>query len=160
MRLLFYCLLIAAGAGFYDLSLRTPAGKILHLADFKGKKVLVVNLASASRMAGQLEHLEELQRRFASRVVIIGIPSNSFLNEPLDNAGIGQWISDEHINFPVAEKSVVSGATKIPLYQWLHTDVIGDYQKYLVDEQGRMIGYFSPETDPLNDVVTNAITGN
>jgi len=160
MQLLFYLLLYTAGGGFYDLTLRTPDGNTLHLSDYKGKKVLIVNLASASRWASQLDHLEELQRRYDSNLVVIGIPSNSFGNEPLDNTGISQWNSDQHVNFPVAEKSVVSGATQIALYQWLQYPVIGDYQKYLVDEQGTLIGFFSSDTDPLNYVVTNAVIGN
>jgi glutathione peroxidase len=159
MRLLIYLLLYAVSGGIYDLTLHTPAGETLNLSQFKGKKILIVNIASSSRWTNQLEHLEELQRRFDSSLVIIGVPSNSFSNEPLENEAISQWIADKRINFPVTEKSVVSGASQIGLYQWLQYPVMGDYQKYLVSEQGTLIGYFSSDTDPLNYVITNAISG-
>jgi glutathione peroxidase len=159
MRLLICLIAFFATSGFYDITLHAPDGAKIPMSGFKGKKVLIVNIASASRWAGQLGHLEELQRRCDPSLVIIGIPSNSFTHEPLDNKGINDWIFQQHVNFLITEKTVVSGASQSALYHWLEYPVLGDYQKYLVDEKGKLIGFFSSDTDPLSPAIINTIKG-
>ena len=155
-------------AGFYDYTLPSPDGSSLPLSRYKGKKVMIINIASASRYSFQLDSLETLYEKYHDNLTIIAVPSNSFLHEPLDDAGIQQLIATHHISFPVTARSVVTGATRLPLYEWLAKKdlnsivdyaVLGDFQKVLISPEGKIVGMFSGATNPMDIYVQEAVAG-
>ena len=115
----------ATGAGeklAYDFELPGPDGKGVPLSSFKGKTVLVVNLASKSSFNAQLPALEKLAEQYKSKgLVVVGVPSNEFgAAEPGTDAEIQKiYTADDKVNFPVMAKSVLTGDLQLPLYGFL-----------------------------------------
>lgn len=154
---------------FYDLSATDIAGDTVTMDRFKGHKVLVVNTASRCGHTPQYAKLEELyQRSAATGLVVIGFPSNDFLwQEPGSNAEIAAFCTKEYnVTFPMMGKVEVKGKAMHPVYQWLtskerngvlDSHVKWNFQKYLIDEQGRLIGTFAPGTDPLSEEIVALI---
>ena len=170
MKLYLYitCLLIATG--IYEFTIPAISGGTIKLKDYKGKKMLIVNIATGSRFASQLSNLEALYQQHKDSLVIIAVPSNSFGKEPLSNQEIQRELTSKYnTHFLVAAKSVVSGATRIPLYKWLTSaeqngvvdnPVNADFQKFLINNSGHLVGIFSSTTDPLAEELQNAIIKN
>src|SRR6186713_3419958 len=104
MRLFLFLLSILFFTDFYDLSLGSYDGSTIHLSAYKGKKVLIVNVASRSYYASQLQHLDTLGKMFGDQLVIIAVPSNSFGKEPMDSAAIARLQKEGHFHFIMAEK--------------------------------------------------------
>ena len=161
--------LVVPPQSFYDLSATDIAEQPVTMDRFKGHKVLVVNTASRCGFTPQYAKLEELYQRFAaSGLIIIGFPSNNFLwQEPGSNADIGAFCSLEYgVTFPMMGKVDVKGKDMHPVYQWLTSKarngvsdntVKWNFQKYLIDEQGHLIGTFAPGTDPLSEEIISLI---
>lgn len=154
---------------FYALSATDIAGQPVSMEQFKGHKVLVVNTASRCGHTPQYAQLEELYQRYADTgLIILGFPSNNFLwQEPGSNAEIATFCSLEYgVTFPMMGKVDVKGKAMHPVYQWLTSKarngvsdntVKWNFQKYLIDEQGRLIGTFAPGTDPLSEEIVSLI---
>lgn len=154
---------------FYDLQYSDIDGNNQTVDQYRniGKKILFVNIASGSARVSQLAGLEQLQSQYANKLVIIGFPSNSFLHEPLSNEGIKNFcITNYNVSFKLASKAPVTGSEIQPVYKWLtdklENDMIsqhvdGDFQKYLVNEDGLLIGVFSPAIEPLDAKIIDAI---
>jgi glutathione peroxidase len=154
---------------FYALSATDIAGQPVSMEKYKGHKVLVVNTASRCGHTPQYAQLEELYQRYAaSGLIILGFPSNNFLwQEPGSNAEIATFCSLEYgVTFPMMGKVDVKGKAMHPVYQWLTSKarngvsdntVKWNFQKYLIDEQGRLIGTFAPGTDPLSEEIVSLI---
>ncbi|MBK8614641.1 MAG: glutathione peroxidase [Flavobacteriales bacterium] len=154
---------------FYALSAMDISGQPVAMEKYKGHKVLVVNTASHCGYTPQYAQLEELYQRYAaSGLIILGFPSNNFLwQEPGSNADIATFCSLNYgVTFPMMGKVDVKGKAMHPVYQWLtskarngvsDTTVKWNFQKYLIDEQGRLIGIFAPGTDPLSEEVVSLI---
>ena len=154
---------------FYALSASDIAGQPVSMEKYKGHKVLVVNTASRCGHTPQYAQLEELYQRYAaSGLIILGFPSNNFLlQEPGSNAEIATFCSLEYgVSFPMMGKVDVKGKDMHPVYQWLTSKarngvsdntVKWNFQKYLIDEQGRLIGTFAPGTDPLSEEIVSLI---
>lgn len=134
-------------------------GSVIDLAQFKGRKILIVNTASKCGLTPQYEGLEKLYQRFSDKLVIIGFPSNDFLyQEPAENHEIATFCQRNYgVTFPMAAKIDVKGKKQAPIYQWLtnkslngveSSSVLWNFQKYLLDENGQLIRHFSPKTDP------------
>jgi glutathione peroxidase len=135
----------------------------------QGKKVLLVNTASDCGYTAQYKELQQLQDRFADRLVIIGFPANDFKEqEKGDNASIADFCQRNYgVRFQLAQKtSVVSGPLQHPVYRWL-TDSSQNgwntkapswnFSKYLVDEEGRLTHYFDPSVSPLSEALIKAL---
>jgi len=154
---------------FHALSATDIADRPVSMDRYKGHKVLVVNTASRCGFTPQYAKLEELYQRYASSgLIILGFPSNNFLwQEPGSNAEIGAFCSREYgVSFPMMGKVDVKGKDMHPVYQWLTSKarngvsdntVKWNFQKYLIDEQGRLIGTFAPGTDPLSEEIVSLI---
>lgn len=134
-------------------------GDMIDFAEFKGKKILVVNTASKCGLTPQYEGLERLYKRFRDKLVIIGFPSNDFLHqEPGKNEEIAAFCQRNYgVTFPMGAKVDVKGKQQAPIYQWLtnkslngveSSSVLWNFQKYLLDENGKLLRHFSPKTDP------------
>lgn len=162
--LLFFSLNLTS---IYSFDINTLNKDTIHFNDYQGKKILLVNIASGSEYASELNELQALYNLFDNRLVVIAFPSNSFGHEPLTNADLMQFLTDStSISFPVAELSEVTGSNANPIYKWLSNAnengvmnriCSGDYQKILINEDGKIIGVFQDEISPLDPLITDAI---
>lgn len=152
----------------YDYKLRTIKGEELDLSKFKGKKILLVNTASECGFTPQYKQLQELYENFKDKVVVIGIPCDDFGGqEPGSESQIEQFCEVNFgVTFPLTQKVKILGPEIHPLYQFLtqqklngyrDSEVKWNFQKYLIDENGKLIKIFSAPTDPLSEDVLKLI---
>jgi glutathione peroxidase len=143
----------------YDYSLVALDGKELSLAAYKGKVILIVNLASKSIYSNQLPALEQLQKTYADKgLVVIGIPSTDFgAQELTENAAIQKYYQDTaHVSFPVFSKACLRGKDAIPLVHFLTDpkegtpggDIHWNFTKFLIDREGKPLLRFETDSDP------------
>ncbi|WP_315821514.1 hypothetical protein [Paraflavitalea speifideaquila] len=166
-NILYLSLSLLLQGDIYQYSLTGINGDTIRLSDYKGKHILIVNIATRSRYTGQLEKLEQLYQKHKNALVVIAIPSNDFGHLPIADAALGDSIRSIHpVSFLLAAKTTVSGTGMHPLYQWLtrssangamDSPVQADFYKYLVNKEGRLVGVFSNVIDPLNTDLENAI---
>lgn len=148
---------------FHSFELRTLEGKPLPLSTFKGKVVLVVNVASKCGLTPQYAALEALQKSYADRgFSVLGLPCNQFGGqEPGAAEDIQRFCSLNYgVSFPMGEKLEVNGEGRHPLYQWLvgEGDDIGwNFEKFLIGRDGRVLARFSPRTAPDAPEVIQAV---
>jgi glutathione peroxidase len=165
-----FTLFIVAGSSIYDFSVDGLTEGQIHLAAYKGKKILIVNTASKCGLTPQYAQLEELYQKYNDQLIIIGFPANNFANqEPGSNEEIAEFCELNYgVSFPMAAKISVKGDDIHPLYMWLTTkthngyadsEVSWNFQKYLIDENGNLIAVFPPRTLPLSQEILDAITG-
>ena len=143
----------------YDFSLVDQDGKVVPLSSYKGKLLLIVNLASQSVYSSQIAALNELQKTYASQgLQIIGIPSADFGGEELkDPAALRRYYSETaHAGFPVFASATLTGVNEIPLYQFLCDPKEGlpggeirwNFTKFLIDREGHPLARFELDVDP------------
>jgi len=147
----------------YDYKLTDVNGKTYDLSELKGKKALIVNTASKCSLTPQVKEMEKLYKDFRDNLVIIAVPSNDFGNqEPGSNEEIKSFVKDNNLTFPVMAKTSVKGDNEEPLYQWLtqkdlngsmDTEVAWNYQKYMIDENGKLVGIVEPKESLDSDKV-------
>jgi glutathione peroxidase len=145
----------------YDYSLVGIDGKVVPLSIYKGKVLLIVNLASQSMYKNQLKALDELQKTYADKgLVLIGIPSGDFGAEELaDNAAIQHYYQDSaHVTFPIYGKASLRGKDAIPLAHFLTDpkesvpggDIHWNFTKFLIDRNGKPVLRFEVDSDPAD----------
>ena len=151
----------------YDFTMKTISGKDFPLIRFKGKKVLVVNVASKCGLTPQYAELEKLWREFGpERFVILGFPANNFLwQEPGTNEEIAAFCSLKYdVSFPMFAKISVRGKNIDPLYSWLtkksengvsDAKMQWNFQKFLIGENGQWIDMVPPKESPYCDKILN-----
>lgn len=148
----------------YQFQVDAIDGSNIDFADFSGKMILIVNTASACGFTYQYGQLQELYDKYKDKLAIVAVPSNDFGNqEPGSNEEIHTFCSSRfNITFPMTKKMQVRGADKHPLYDWLtkkelngfeDNEVEWNFQKFLIDEQGRLADVFSPATDPNSNSI-------
>ena len=153
---------------FYETKAVSINGEEVEMKSYKGKKILVVNVASQCGLTPQYSELEQLYQRYSENLVVLGFPSNQFLKqEPGSNEDIANFCSKNYsITFPLFEKTMVKGSNKNAVYDWLaDPDKNGwnskaptwNFTKYLIDENGKLIRRFSPRITPLSEEVTSLI---
>lgn len=152
---------------FHDFTLYDIEGKLKSMADFKGKKILIVNVASKCGLTPQYEKLQLLYNQFKMKdFEVIGFPANNFLRqEPGTNEEIKSFCTKNYgVTFPIMSKISVKGKDIHPLYKWLtrksengviNASVSWNFQKFLIGEEGQWLTYFSPKTDPLSEEIVN-----
>ncbi len=160
---------VNAQTTFYDFTVKDISGKDYPLSQFKGKKVLVVNTASKCGLTPQYEGLQELYEKYGGDdFMIVGFPANNFLKqEPGSNEEIATFCSINYgVSFPMMSKVSVKGDDQHPLYKWLtsksdngleNSKVTWNFQKYMIDEEGQLVGHFSPKTKPDNEELVSWI---
>lgn len=153
----------------YDFKTTTIEGTPFDLASLKGKKVLVVNTASKCGYTPQYAQLEELYKTYGGdNFVIIGFPANNFLSqEPGTNDIIKEFCTKNYgVSFPMMSKISVKGKEIDPLYKWLTSKeengvmdaaVKWNFQKFLIDENGNLVGMAPPGEVPTSDRIVNWI---
>ena len=145
---------------FYSLQAKATNGEIVRFERFKGKKVLIVNLASKCGFTPQYNELEELHQLHKDQIEVIGFPSNDFAGqEPGTDEEIENFCKVNFgVTFPLFHKDHVKGKNKQPVYQWLcDADKNGwnskepawNFYKYLIDENGDLDKIFSSSVSPL-----------
>lgn len=159
----------AQSSGFYDFKVKTLEGKDFDFASLKGRKVMVVNTASKCGFTPQYEDLEKLYEQYGQKLVIIGFPANNFMNQEPGNAlEIRQFCTDKYgVTFPMMEKISVKGNDMHPLYKWLtskdkngvmDSEVKWNFQKYLIDENGKLVDVIYTKEKPGSDKVIAWLT--
>ena len=161
--------LTAQTKSLHDFTVKNIDGEDFNLSSLKGKKVLVVNTASKCGLTPQYEDLQKLYERYSSKnFIIIGFPANNFMNqEPGSNSEIKQFCSSEYnVTFYMMSKISVKGNDIHPLYQWLtkkelngkmDSKVKWNFQKYMIDENGKLVDVAYPKTNPFDDQIVNWI---
>lgn len=161
---------IAQNKDFYDFTVKTIDGKDFSFSELKGKKVLVVNVASKCGFTPQYKELEELYQKYGKdgKFVIIGFPANNFLHqEPGTNEEIQQFCSlNYNVTFPMMSKISVKGKDMEPLYKWLtqkaengkqDASVKWNFQKFMIDENGNWAGVANSNTSPMSEKIVSWI---
>jgi len=154
---------------FHDFVVKDINGFDYKLSQLEGKKVLVVNTASKCGLTPQYKGLERLYREYADQdLVVIGFPSNDFgSQEPGTNEEIAEFCSSKFdVSFPMMAKIVVKGEEMHPLYKWLtqasengveDSKVAWNFQKFMIDEEGRLVGSIPPRKRPECKEIINWI---
>jgi len=150
----------------HDFKMTTIKGEEQKLSEYKGKVVMVVNVASKCGLTKQYTALQKLYDTYKDKgFVILGFPANEFGNqEPGTNGEILEFCSKEYgVSFPMFSKIVVKGEGIHPLYKWL-TSTTGEekeigwnFTKFLVNRSGTVIERFEPKTTPDDPSVLKAI---
>jgi glutathione peroxidase len=156
-----------AASSIHEFTLNSLTGKPVPLADYKGKVVLVVNVASKCGFTPQYEGLEKLYEKYKDRgLVVLGFPANNFMSqEPGTNEEIGAFCKSKYgVTFPMFSKISVKGDDKAPLYQFLTStgvEIPCNFTKFLVDKDGKPIERFGPKVTPdateLNQAIEKAL---
>lgn len=152
----------------YDFKVNTIDGKPADLSQYNGKKALIVNVATYCGNTPQYKGLQELSEKFKDKLVVLGFPANNFgKQEPGTNEEIKNFCEEEyHVTFPMFEKISVTGDDTHPLYKWLSSKEENgwndqpptwNFSKYLTDENGKLIKYFSDELDPMSDEIISEL---
>ena len=158
-----------AKPGPLDFTVKTIDGKEQNLSDYKGKVVMLVNVASKCGYTKQYTPLQSVYQKYADQgFVILGFPANNFKGqEPGSDEEIKEFCSSKYdVTFPLMSKISVAGDDKHPLYKFLTEEQTGkdfagdigwNFTKFLVDRNGNLIGRFATKTSPDEAAVTAAI---
>jgi len=150
----------------YDFKVKGLEGQEIDLAQYKGKKILIVNTASKCGYTPQYEELQKLYDQYKGKLVIIGFPANNFGGqEPGSNSEIGEFCKRNYgVTFPMAEKVSVVGDDIHPLFKYLTEEakklgtpepvVKWNFTKFLVDENGKLVKVFPSKVKPLSEEIT------
>ncbi len=157
---------IPVTGSLYDFKLKgLTGGEEIDFSKFKGKKVLLVNVASKCGYTPQYADLQDLHEKFGSKVIVIGVPANNFGGqEPGSHDEIAKFCEQNYgVEFPMTEKISVTGEDQHPLYQWLSKEAGGqapkwNFCKYLIDENGKLIKFFPSSANPMGKEILAAIS--
>jgi len=152
----------------YDIEINDIDANKINLEDFKGKKILFVNVASKCGFTKQYKELEELYQLYKDKLIIIGLPCNQFgEQEPGSHSEIKEFCQKNYgVTFLISEKIKVKGDDINPLYKWLtnkelngvsNSTVKWNFQKYIIDEEGKLIDVFYSATNPLSKKIQDII---
>lgn len=152
----------------YDIKINSLTGEKIDLNQFKGKKILFVNVASECGFTPQYKDLQKLHETYKDKLVVIGLPCNQFGGQESGTSPQIKSFCEKNygVNFLMTEKIDVKGEKQHPLYAWLtqkemngvmSSSVKWNFQKYLVDENGKLIDVFYSITEPLSDKIVKLL---
>jgi len=157
--------MIFGNPSIYDYSFKSLDGKDVKMSSFKGKKILIVNTASKCGFTKQYKDLQALYSEYGNDLVIIGFPANNFGNqEPGTNGDIQEFCEQNYgVEFLMAEKVEVKGDQIDPLFKYLTSqdnpdfkgDIKWNFEKFLIDENGKLIHRYRSAVNPLADEIVN-----
>lgn len=169
LSLLFFLMFIAGSvfgqnSDIYKFKVKTLEGGDFDFRTLKGKKVMIVNVASKCGNTPQYKDLETLYQNNSDNLVIIGFPANNFgAQEPGTSAEIRDFCTNNYgVTFPLMQKVSVKGDDMAPIYKWLtskkengvmDSEVKWNFQKYLIDEHGRLVDVVEPKERVTSDKV-------
>lgn len=160
---------LAPPVSFYSLKATLNDGSILDLGSFKGKKLLLVNTASACGYTPQYDQLQKLYSEYNSKLVIIGFPANDFKEqEKGTDEEIASFCKKNFgVSFPLAQKSkVIKDADQNAIFQWLTDPAKNGWNsqqptwnfcKYLVNEEGQLVHFFGPGVEPMSEEMVSSV---
>ena len=151
----------------HEFTITSIDGVEKSLSDFKGKKMLFVNTASQCGFTPQYMELQSVHEKYGEDLVIIGFPANNFGGqEPGSNEQIKSFcLKNYGVTFLLSEKVSVKGSDICPLFEWLNQqenqsfvgDIMWNFEKYLIDESGKLVKRFRSITKPDSDKIISLI---
>ena len=165
------CVILAsstmAQSSIYDFKVDGLTGEEINFADFKGKKILIVNTASKCGFTKQYTQLQELYDKHGKNIVVVGFPANNFgKQEPGTNDEIDTFCKKNYgVSFPMASKVSVRGDDMDALFSWMteleNPDFTGNikwnFEKFLFDENGNLIHRYRSQTSPTDEKITSLL---
>ncbi len=160
-----------ADSGFYSFVVKDIDGNNFEMSRLKGKKIMIINVASKCGFTPQYEALEALYKKYKDKnFTIVGFPANNFMHqEPGTNAEIKQFCTLNYgVTFIMMSKVSVKGKEMAPIYHWLtekklngvkDSKVKWNFQKYLIDENGILVKVLRPSTKPDDKEIIDWIEG-
>lgn len=153
---------------FYQFKIKSLSGEEIDFSKYKGKKVLIVNVASKCGYTGQYADLQKLSEQYKDKLVVLGFPCDNFGHqEPGTESEIGAFCQKNYgVTFQMFAKVDVKGESQHPLYKWLSTKSLNGWNtdvpswnfcKYLINENGELIKYYSSGVAPLSSEIVNEI---
>lgn len=153
---------------FYDFKMKDINGQEVDFSQFKGKKLLLVNVASKCGYTKQYEDLQKLHQEHGDEVTIIGFPANNFGGqEPGTNEEIKEFCSSKFgVTFMMMDKISVKGDDKAPLYKWLSDKNLNGWNdkeptwnfcKYFINEKGELVKFFASSVKPMDEEILQLI---
>ena len=161
--------LFASTESFYNFKFVDTNKKEIMFNGFKGKTVMIVNIATRCGYTGQLDDLEKLYQTYkAKNFIVIGFPSNDFNEQaPESNKEITDICRLKYgVTFPIFEKQIVLGDKKNPLFKWLTSqkghegEIAWNFTKFLVNKEGKIVNRFQPNVEPTDKGLTSIIESN
>ena len=154
-------------SSIHQYKIKSLTGREIDFSAFAGKKILIVNVASECGFTPQYAQLQELYEHFSDKIAVVGFPCNDFGGqEPGDAAAIHNFCSVNYgVTFPLTEKVAILGKSPHPIYKWLtskskngvlDSEVSWNFQKYLLDEEGKLVKMLPSNISPF-DLVTDGI---
>ncbi len=148
----------------HSFKVKSIEGGTIDFSKFKGKKILVVNTASKCGYTPQYEALEKVYEQYKDKLVIVGFPANNFGGqEPGSDGEIQEFCKARFgVKFPLASKVSVKGDDTAPIYKWLTSKaengvldatIAWNFNKFLLDENGKMIAYFPSKVKPDDEEI-------
>ena len=158
----------AQSDSLYSYAFLDIEGNEISLGEFKGKKILFVNVASECGFTGQYTELQELHSKYGEQVVLIGFPCDQFGGqEPGSESDIKSFCQKNYgVTFLMASKIDVKGDKQHDIYSWLtskelngsgNSSVSWNFEKYLIDEKGELIGHFKSAVKPMSNKITSLL---
>lgn len=152
----------------YSFQVEGLNGGTINFADFKGKKILIVNTASKCGFTPQYEELEKLYQTYKDKLVVVGFPANNFLGqEPGSNTEIAEFCKKNYgVSFPMAAKISVKGDDTAPIYKWLcnmsengvlDATIKWNFNKFLIDENGTILSWYPSKVKPMSEEITGKL---
>ncbi|WP_134089886.1 glutathione peroxidase [Olivibacter sp. XZL3] len=167
LLLIMSLLITLPSENIYQFSFTSIDGKTINLKDFRGKKLLLVNTASKCGFTPQYKELEELSKRFAGKLVVIGFPANNFgSQEPGSNEDIKSFCEQNYgVTFLLAEKTSVKGDDINPIFAYLTStanpnlagEIKWNFEKFLIDENGQLVHRYRSAVKPLSPEITSQL---
>jgi glutathione peroxidase len=151
---------------FFDLSIKNIDNKLINLSEYRGKTVLLVNVASKCGFTKQYTGLQELYEKYKDKnFIILGVPSNQFGGqEPGSNEEIKNFCETNfNITFPITDKIDVKGDNAHTIYKWakenhgISTVPKWNFHKILINKEGKIHDTFGSFTKPLSDKIKKHI---
>ena len=152
----------------YSFTVEALDGTTINFAEFKGKKILIVNTASECGYTPQYDGLQKLYDQYKDKLVIVGFPANNFgAQEPASNTEIKEFCKKNYgVTFPMAAKISVKGDDQNAIYKWLcnksengvlDAEVKWNFNKFLLDENGKLLNYFPSKVEPMSEEITGKL---
>lgn len=155
-------------SSFYQFKMKSLEGEMIDFSRYKGKYVLLVNVASKCGYTPQYAELQELHEKYGDKLVVLGFPANNFgAQEPGSDGEIQEFCSKNYgVTFQMFSKISVKGEDQAPLYRWLSTRELNGWNndspgwnfcKYLVDKSGNLLKFYNSAVRPMSPEITGQL---
>lgn len=166
MTLFIFCSSSVFAKGLYDFGLQNTKGEKMNLSEYKGKVVMLVNIATKCGYTPQLDDLEAVYKKYQEKgLVVIGVPSNDFGGQTPENSEDAAKFCrlTYGVSFPIMKKAVVKGEEKEAFFKWLQNErsdkeeIAWNFEKFLFDKEGKLVENFKSKVEPQDKSITSKI---